>query len=83
MMEIDTTEITRQDYMDCFRDDTMLNQLTPDDRIEIFSQVLTGSSDITKELLDELLRDYSVGNLEVIEDLSGADKLPAKLDRFK
>ncbi|HAV12832.1 MAG TPA: hypothetical protein DCX06_04955 [Opitutae bacterium] len=69
--------------MDCFRDDTMLNQLTPDDRIEIFSQVLTGSSDITKELLDELLRDYSVGNLEVIEDLSGADKLPAKLDRFK
>ena len=61
------TEITRQDFMDFFRDDAFLNQLTPDDRIEIFMQVLTGSSDITKDLLDGLLSDYSVGGLEVVE----------------
>ncbi len=67
IMKIDTTEITRQDFMDFFRDDEMLNQLTADDRIEIFTQVLTGSSDITKELLNQLLSDYSVGGLEVVE----------------
>lgn len=50
-----------------FRDDEMLNKLTADDRLEIFSQVLTGSSDITKELLDSVITDYSVENLEVIE----------------
>jgi len=31
------------------------------------STSLTGSSDITKELLDTLLSDYSVGGLEVVE----------------
>jgi len=67
IMKSDTKEISRQDFMDSFRDDKMLNQLTPDDRIEIFSQVLTGSSDITKELLDGLLSDYSVSGLEVVE----------------
>ena len=53
--------------MDFFRDDEMLNQLTADDRVEIFAQVLLGSSDLTKELLDELLSDYSVGGLLVVE----------------
>jgi hypothetical protein len=67
IMKIDTTEITRQDFMDFLRDDAMLNQLTADDRIEIFTQVLTGSSDITKQLLDQLLSDYSVGGLLVVE----------------
>jgi hypothetical protein len=66
-MEIDYQQITRQDFMDFFRDDEMLNSLTPDDRIEIFSQVLLGSSDITAELLDSLLSDYNVSGLEVLE----------------
>lgn len=60
---MDYTDITRQEFMEFFRDDEMLNQLTPNDRIEIFSEVLLGSSDITKELLDGLLRNYSVGGL--------------------
>ena len=54
------SDITRQQFMAFFRDDEMLNQLTTDDRMEIFSQVLTGSSDITKARLDDLIRDYSV-----------------------
>ena len=44
-MQIDERRITRQD----FRDDTFFNQLTSDDRIEMFSQTLLGSSDLTKE----------------------------------
>jgi hypothetical protein len=53
--------------MDFFRDDEMLNELTADDRLEVFSQVLTGSLDVTKELLDDVISDYSVENLEVVE----------------
>ena len=53
--------------MQFFRDDEKLNELTPDDRIEIFRTVLIGSSDITKELLDEVILDYSVRNLQVID----------------
>ena len=53
--------------MNCFRNEAFLSQLTADDRIEIFSQILLGSSDITKELLNDMLRDYSVGGLEVVE----------------
>lgn len=60
-------KITREDFMKFFRDDEKLNELTPDDRIEIFCSILLGSSDITKELLDEVLADYSVRNLEVID----------------
>jgi len=62
-------DITRSDFMEFFRDDEKLNELTVDDRVEIFSQILVGSSDFTKELLDEVLADYGVLNLEVIEKL--------------
>ena len=53
--------------MDFFRNDDLLNQLTNDDRLEIFAQILAGSSDITKSLLEDLISDYSVGGLEVLE----------------
>ena len=70
-MEIDTTRISRQDFIDFFRDDDRLNLLTNDDRLEIFTQILAGSSDITKELLDGLLSDYSVGRLKLVQVSGG------------
>lgn len=60
-------KISREDFMNFFRDDEKLNELTVDDRFEIFTQVLIGSSDITKKNLDELLSDYCVENIEIIE----------------
>lgn len=63
---INYKKITRKDFMDFFRDDEKLNELTVDDRIEVFSTVLMGSSDITKGLLNSLISDYNVGNLKVI-----------------
>ena len=57
---------TQEAFMNFFRDTEKLNQLTPEDRIEIFRTVLLGSSDLTKELLNEILRDYSVEHLDVI-----------------
>jgi hypothetical protein len=65
--------IDRDDFMEFFRgeepdgSDDLLNQLSVDDRIEIFSQIMLGSSDFTKELLDTVLSDYDVDNLEVVE----------------
>ncbi|MFT5834582.1 MAG: hypothetical protein ACI97N_002222 [Cognaticolwellia sp.] len=67
--------ITREDFMNFFRDDEKLNLLSADDRIEVFSQILIGSSDFTKELLDEILSDYSVPNLEIIEIENGKKQL--------
>lgn len=60
-------EIRRTEFMRFFRDDEKLNELTPDDRLEIFGTILLGSSDITKELLDAIISDYSVSNLEVVK----------------
>lgn len=59
--------ITREDFMNFFRDDEKLNELTSDDRLEIFSTILLGSSDFTKELLDEILSDYNVDNIGIVE----------------
>ena len=59
--------ITRQEFMEFFRDDEKLNELTADDRVEIFRTILIGGSDLTKDLLNEILSDYSVSNLDVIE----------------
>lgn len=61
------TKMTRDDFMAFFRDDEFLNTLSSDDRIEVFAQILLGSSDFTKELLDDVLSDYGVAHLEVID----------------
>lgn len=56
---------TREDFKAFFRDTEKLNELTPDDCVEIFRTVLLGSSDFTKELFNEILIDYSVDHLKV------------------
>jgi hypothetical protein len=64
-------KIAREDFMHFFRDTEKLNELTPDDRIEIFRTILLGSSDFSKDLINEILADYAVDNLEVIEINNG------------
>ncbi len=59
--------ISRDDFMMYFRNNEKLNELSVDDRIEIFSTILLGSSDFKKKLFDEIFSDYCVTNLEVIE----------------
>lgn len=57
--------MTRDDFMTFFRDNEKLEQLSADDRIEIFSTILLGSSDFKKKLLDEIFTDYEVSHLEI------------------
>ena len=56
-----TNKITREQFMDFFRSDQFHELLTPDDTTEIFVNVLHGSSDITIELLQEVVNNYSAG----------------------
>lgn len=67
----DYQKISREDFMKFFRDTVKLNELTPDDRVEIFRTILLGSSDLTMDLMNEILVDYSVDNLEVVEINNG------------
>jgi len=59
--------MTRDDFMAFFRNEECLNALSVADRKEVFSFILLGSSDFTKKLLDDILSDYCVENLEVVE----------------
>lgn len=59
--------MTREDFMEFFRDDEKLNELTVEDRLEVFQTILPGSSDITKTLLNDLLSDYDVEGLYVVD----------------
>lgn len=59
--------ITRKQFMEFFRNDECLSSLTVDDRHEIFAQIMLGSSDFTKELLEQIFNDYGVDRLEIID----------------
>jgi hypothetical protein len=61
------TEMTRENFMSFFRNDEQLNTLSNDDKIEIFTQIISGGSDLTKELLEGILADYSVSHLKIID----------------
>ncbi len=61
----------REHFMDFFRNDEKLEQLTPDDRIEIFLNVLLGSSDIDVKLLNELL---IMGYLHYMVEITSSSK---------
>ena len=67
MEDISKAEFTKQDFMDFFRDNEKLNLLTVEDRIEVFSSIMLGSSDFKKKLLDEVLSDYGVTTIDIIE----------------
>lgn len=66
----------RQDFMSFFRDDEKLNTLSTDDRIEVFSSILSGGSDITTELLQKLLQDYGVDDVVVYNKKQLFDRFP-------
>lgn len=57
----------RDQFMDFFRNNDRWNTLSPDDKVEVFMGALHGSSDITADLLDDLLSTYNVSGIEVIE----------------
>lgn len=61
----------RDEFMAFFRKEECLNTLSTADRKEVFSTILSGSTDFNKDFLNEILIDYCVDNLEVIEKNNG------------
>ena len=59
--------LKRDDFMAFFRDEESLNKLSVNDRIEIFSTILLGSSDFNKKLFDDIFSDYGINHLEIIK----------------
>lgn len=59
--------ISRDLFMETFRSSDFHKLISDDDAIEIFMGVLKGSSDLTADRLNELLAEYSVGNLAVVD----------------
>jgi hypothetical protein len=60
-------KLKREDFMAFFRNEESLNKLSADDRIEIFSTILLGSSDFNKKLFDDIFSDYGINHLSIIE----------------
>ena len=58
-------KLTRQEFMDAFRDEDFYNILTVDDCRELFISSLKGSDDITISLLNELLNNYGITNIKI------------------
>lgn len=58
----------RDDFMSFLRDESKLDQLTREERTEVFRNALVGSSDFTKEVFEELFKKYGIEGLEVVED---------------
>ena len=58
-------KLTRQEFMDAFRDEDFYNTLTVDDCRELFISSLKGSDDITISLLNELLNNYGITNIKI------------------
>lgn len=58
-------KITRQEFMNAFRDEQFYNTLTVDDCRELFISSLKGSDDITISLLNELLNNYGIANIKI------------------
>ena len=58
--------MTRNDFLDFFGNDEQLNQLSADDRIELFLSIMKDGDDITKELLNEVISDYNA-DIEIVD----------------
>lgn len=61
-----TAPITRDQFMAFFRSGTFYEHMSDDDCREVFATVLKGGSDLTAEFLNDLLEDYSVEDVIVV-----------------
>jgi len=60
-------EITKHQFMKFFRDNDCLAELTIDERKELFKYSLAGSMDLTKELINDVLSDYGIDSIKVVD----------------
>lgn len=72
----------RDDFMEYFRSDSCSEELSTDDKLEVFLGILSGKSDITKKLLEQLLCEYSVETID-IQEIRPEGSLAERLEEYK
>jgi hypothetical protein len=63
--------ITKEQFFQYYRSDKYSNELTRDEKIEVFLMSLEGSSDITIDLLFALCNEYDVDLEKLLEGENG------------
>lgn len=64
--------LERDVFMHLFRNsDRLHRQLSPDDRVEVFAEILPGKGDIDKKLLKGLENDYDVDLIKILTEEEG------------
>jgi len=66
-------KISREEFMIFFVIRKKTNELTNDNRIDIIWYILAGSSDFTKILFDEILIDYCMHNIDIVDVNNGKE----------
>ena len=82
-MSIDYEEITRNEFMEFFRDDEKLATLSADDRLEIFASILPGDSDVTVENLQGIADNFGVPLVVMRTDEITKDSLQEILEKVE
>lgn len=65
-------EITKEQFMAYYRSERYSEELSVDDRIEVFLMALTGSADITAERLIDLCSEYDVDFDKLVDEYKAA-----------
>lgn len=65
--------ITKEQFFQYYRSDKYANELTREEKIEVFLMSLEGSSDITVDLLFALCNEYDVRLEDVLDERSDPD----------
>jgi hypothetical protein len=59
--------MNKDSFMKFYRSEEGYDQLSEHDRLEIFLTIMQGSSDITAEVLRNLLEEYDIDNINITE----------------
>lgn len=74
---------TRGVFMTIYRSDDFNEQgITPDDRHEVFSGIMLGSSDFEATEINEMLANYNVTHIHAVDITEEPDRFAARLDNL-
>jgi len=75
---------TRDVFMDIYRDENFNEEgITPDDRAEVFSGIMLGSSDFNAEEMNQMLSNYNVTDIQAVDITEEYPRFCARLDNLR
>jgi len=75
---------TRGVFMAIYRDENFNEEgITPDDRAEVFSGIMLGSSDFNAEEMNQMLSNYNVTDIQAVDITEEYPRFCARLDNLR